>query len=51
MLREDAASATLIDELVRLAPGDGFFLTAGEAMKHKPSALTDTVRLLLVEEV
>ena len=32
-------------------PGDGIFIPPGEEHKHKGKALTDVVRLVLVEEV
>lgn len=32
-------------------PGDGVFIPAGEAHKHKGRVLTDTVRAILVENI
>ena len=36
---------------VTFAPGDGVFIPAGEDHKHKAKVLTDTVRLILVEDI
>lgn len=32
-------------------PGDGIFIPAGEKHKHKGRVLTDTVKIILVEDV
>ncbi len=39
------------DRTERFLAGDGFFIAPGEAEKHRPVALTDSVRMLLVEAV
>ena len=36
--------------IVRFSAGNGFFIPAGAESKHKASALTQVVRLLLVED-
>ena len=35
--------------VVRFAAGDGVFIPEGEAHRHKPSVVTDVVRVVLVE--
>jgi hypothetical protein len=35
---------------VVFGPGDGIFITAGEAHKHKAKILTDLVKVVLVED-
>jgi quercetin dioxygenase-like cupin family protein len=35
--------------VVRFAAGDGLFIPEGEAHRHKPTVLTDIVRVVLVE--
>jgi len=37
-------------QVVVFGPGDGVFIPAGEQHKHRARALTETVRLILVEE-
>jgi len=37
--------------IISFGPGDGVFIPPGEEHKHKGRALTDTVRLVLVEDV
>lgn len=37
-------------EVVRFGPGDGLFIPAGEENKHMAKVLTETVRLVLVED-
>ena len=37
--------------VVEYGPGDGIFIPCGEEHKHKPKALTDTARAVLVEDV
>jgi ethanolamine utilization protein EutQ (cupin superfamily) len=32
-------------------PGDGLFISAGEKHKHKAKVLTDTLKIILVEDV
>jgi quercetin dioxygenase-like cupin family protein len=34
---------------VRFAAGDGLFIPAGEEHRHKPTVVTDVVRVVLVE--
>jgi quercetin dioxygenase-like cupin family protein len=36
---------------VTFGPGDGVFIPAGEDHKHKAKVLTDTARLILVEDI
>jgi len=38
-------------QAIVLGPGDGVFIPAGEEHKHKGKALTDVVRIILVEDV
>ena len=38
-------------QAIVFGPGDGVFIPAGEEHKHKGKALTDVVRLILVEDV
>ena len=38
-------------DVVHFGPGDGLFIPAGEANKHKARVLTDVVKLVLVENV
>jgi quercetin dioxygenase-like cupin family protein len=35
---------------VRFVAGDGLFIPEGEAHRHKPSVVTDVVRVVLVEQ-
>jgi quercetin dioxygenase-like cupin family protein len=35
--------------IVRFTAGDGVFIPAGDRHRHKPTAVSDVVRLLLVE--
>lgn len=37
-------------EVIHFGPGDGLFIPAGSENKHMAKVLTDTVRLLLVED-
>jgi quercetin dioxygenase-like cupin family protein len=37
--------------VIVFGPGDGVFIPAGEAHKHKGRVLTDTVRAILVENI
>lgn len=37
-------------QVITFGPGDGMFIPAGEQHKHKAKALTETVKLVLVEE-
>jgi quercetin dioxygenase-like cupin family protein len=37
-------------KMVIFGPGDGVFIPAGEEHKHKGKVLTDTVRVILVED-
>jgi quercetin dioxygenase-like cupin family protein len=39
------------DGCLRYKPGDGIFLPAGEACKHKARMTSDFVRVVLVEDV
>jgi quercetin dioxygenase-like cupin family protein len=39
------------DGCLRYKPGDGIFLPAGEACKHKARMISDAVRVVLVEDV
>ena len=36
-------------EVVRFSAGDGVFIPEGEENRHKPTVVTDVVRLVLVE--
>lgn len=38
-------------KVIVFGPGDGLFISAGEEHKHKGKALTDIVRLILVEDI
>ena len=38
-------------QVISCGPGDGVFIPPGEEHKHKGRAVTDTVRLVLVEDV
>ena len=38
-------------KVVAFKPGDGMFIPAGEKHKHNAKALTDKVRVILVEDV
>ena len=38
-------------EVIVFGPGDGVFISAGKEHKHKGKALTDVVRVILVESV
>ena len=42
---------TFDDEKVVLNPGDGLFIPAGKAHRHMGKVLTDTVRVVMVEDV
>ncbi len=37
-------------EIVMFGPGDGLFIPAGEKHKHKAKVLTDTLKIILVED-
>ncbi|MHC4175341.1 MAG: cupin domain-containing protein [Planctomycetota bacterium] len=37
-------------EVIVFGPGDGVFIPAGEKHKHKGRVLTDTVKVILVED-
>jgi len=37
--------------IIVFGPGDGIFIPAGEKHKHKGHVLTDTVKIILVEDV
>ena len=39
------------DRIERFRAGDGFFIRAGEAERHKPKAVGSIVKLVLVEDV
>jgi hypothetical protein len=39
------------DRVITLAEGDGLFIPPGEPHKHKATVLTDSVRVILVENV
>lgn len=47
---EGTLEVTFYEEVIRYEAGDGLILPPGEAHKHIPRAITDTVRLLLVEK-
>jgi quercetin dioxygenase-like cupin family protein len=38
-------------KVIVFGPGDGVFIPAGERHKHKGTALTDVVQVILVEDV
>lgn len=38
-------------KIVMFGPGDGLFIQAGDKHKHKAKVLTDTLKILLVEDV
>jgi quercetin dioxygenase-like cupin family protein len=38
-------------EVVRFSAGDGLFIPEGEESRHKPTAVSDVVRVVLVERV
>jgi quercetin dioxygenase-like cupin family protein len=38
-------------KVITLSEGDGLFIPAGEKHKHKAKALTDVVKVILVEDV
>ena len=38
-------------DIVRFKAGDGLFIPAGEANKHKANVVTETAKLVLVEDV
>ena len=38
-------------KVIAFGPGDGVFIPAGEEHKHKGRVLTDTVKIILVEDV
>ena len=38
-------------KVIAFGPGDGVFIPAGEEHKHKGRVLTDTAKVILVEEV
>ena len=38
------------DQTITLREGDGMYFPAGDRDRHRPKALTDKVRLILVEE-
>lgn len=38
-------------EVIVFGPGDGVFIPAGEKHRHKARILTDTVKVILVEDV
>lgn len=38
-------------EVIVFGPGDGVFIPAGEEHRHKARVLTDTVKVILVEDV
>ena len=37
-------------KVIQFGPGDGVFIPAGEEHKHKGRVLTDTVKVILVED-
>jgi hypothetical protein len=37
--------------VIMFVPGDGLFVPAGEKHKHKANVLTDTMKIILVEDV
>lgn len=39
------------DNVIVFGPGDGLFIPAGRGHKHKAKVLTDTVQIILVEDV
>jgi ethanolamine utilization protein EutQ (cupin superfamily) len=38
-------------KVIMFGPGDGLFIPAGEERKHKAKVLTDTLKIILVEDV
>ena len=38
-------------KVIVFGPGDGLFIPTGEKHKHKAKVLTDTIKIILVEEV
>ena len=38
-------------KIVMFGPGDGLFIPAGEKHKHKAKVTTDTLKIILVEDV
>ena len=38
-------------KVIMFCPGDGLFIPAGEKHKHKATVLTDTLKIILVEDV
>jgi quercetin dioxygenase-like cupin family protein len=39
------------DKVIRLHPGDGLIIPAGERNKHRPKAVSELVRLIFFEDV
>ena len=37
-------------KVITFGPGDGIFIPAGQEHKHKARALTDTIKMILVED-
>ncbi len=38
-------------KVIMFVPGDGLFIPAGEKRKHKAKVLTETMKIILVEDV
>ena len=47
---EGTLEVTFAESVIRFEAGDGVFIPEGDAHKHIPRAVTDTVRLLFVEK-
>ncbi len=50
MILEGRMEIDFDGEAIEFGPGDGVFIPAGEAHKHKARVLTDRVKAILVED-
>lgn len=50
MILEGRMEIDFDGEVIEFGPGDGVFIPAGEAHKHKARVLTDIVKAILVED-
>lgn len=50
LVLEGRLELQFVSETLVFEPGDGLFIPPGDAHKHIPRALTDVVRMILVDE-